>query len=54
MGIYKELIESAQTFDELCDIVEKAADDGNITNAVYCAVYGMCLNKAQTMGKSDA
>lgn len=50
MENYREKIDSAQTFDELCDIVELAADDNNITNEDYCAVYGLCLNKAQTMG----
>ena len=50
MEIYREKIDSAQTFDELCDIVESAADDDGITNEDYCAVYALCLNKAQTMG----
>lgn len=50
MEIYKEKIDSAQTFDELCNIVESAADDDGITNEDYCAVYALCLNKAQMMG----
>lgn len=50
MENYKEKIQNAQTFDELCDIVESAADDERITNEEYCDVYGLCLNKAKTMG----
>ena len=50
MEIYKEKIDSASDFDALCDIVESAADDDSITNEDYCAVYALCLNKAQTMG----
>lgn len=54
MEIYKEQIESAEDFDALCAIVEMAADDNNITNEVYCAVYALCLNKAQMMGVQNA
>ena len=54
MEIYKEKIDSATDFDALCAIVESAADDDFITNEDYCAVYALCLNKAQTMGGSDA
>lgn len=54
MEIYKEKIDSADSFDALCAIVESAADDDFITNEEYCAVYALCLNKAQTMGGSDA
>jgi hypothetical protein len=50
MEIYKEKIDSADSFDALCAIVESAADDDSITNEDYCAVYALCLNKAQTMG----
>lgn len=54
MEIYKEKIDSADSIDALCAIVESAADDDSITNEDYCAVYALCLNKAQTMGGTDA
>ena len=50
MEFYRNQIESAMSFEELCNIVENAADDDDITNEEYCAVYGLCVNKAQTMG----
>ena len=54
MEIYKEKIDSADSFDALCAIVESAADDDFITNEDYCAVYALCLNKAHTMGDQNA
>lgn len=51
MELYKEKINAAQDFETLCNIVEDAADDMNITNADYCRVYALCTNKAQTMGE---
>ena len=47
MDIYKEKIAAAQDFDALCNIVEQAADDMNITNEDYCAVYTLCVNAAR-------
>ena len=49
MELYKELIESAEDFDALCGIVEDAADDTNITNEDYCAVYALCVNAARDL-----
>ena len=49
MELYKELIESAQDFEALCNIVEKAADDERITNEDYCAVYTLCVNAAREL-----
>ena len=43
MEIYRERIANAQDFDALCNIVEDAADDMNITNEDYCRVYDMAL-----------
>lgn len=51
MSNYADRIEAAQDFETLCNIVEDAADDMNITNADYCRVYNACLNRAQTMGR---
>ena len=51
MNKYADRIERAQDFEALCNIVEEAADDMNITNADYCRVYTLCMNKAQTMGE---
>ena len=50
MEMYREKINAAQDFETLCNIVEGAADDETITNEVYCDVYALCLNRAQTMG----
>lgn len=50
MELYKEKIEAAQDFEALCNIVEDAADDMNITNADYCRVYNACVDKARDMG----
>lgn len=50
MSVYVDRIERASDFEELCNIVEDAADDDRITNEDYCTVYGMCLNKAQAIG----
>lgn len=50
MELYKELIESAADFDELCNIVEEAADDERITNEEYCRVYNACVDAARNMG----
>lgn len=49
MDIYKEKIAAAQDFDALCNIVEEAADDTNITNETYCAVYSLCVNRARDL-----
>ena len=50
MEMYKEKIKAAQDFEELCNIVEDAADDEWITNEDYCALYNAAVNRAQTMG----
>ena len=50
MDIYTEKIAAARDFEALCNIVEEAADDMNITNEDYCRVYGACVNAAQMMG----
>lgn len=50
MEIYTEKIAAARDFDDLCNIIEEAADDTNITNETYCRVYGACVNAAQSMG----
>lgn len=52
MEIYRERIANAQDFDALCNIVEAAADDMNITNEDYCAVYTLCVNAARSMGNA--
>ena len=49
MDIYKEKIAAAQDFETLCNIVEEAADDMNITNEDYCAVYTLCVNAARDL-----
>ena len=49
MDIYKEKIAAAQDFEALCNIVEQAADDMNITNEDYCAVYTLCVNAAREL-----
>lgn len=50
MEIYTEKIAAARDFDDLCNIIEEAADDANITNKVYCDVYALCVNAARNMG----
>ena len=50
MEIYTEKIAAARDFDDLCNIIEEAADDTNITNKVYCDVYALCVNAARNMG----
>lgn len=52
MEIYTEKIAAARDFDDLCNIIEEAADDTNITNAVYCDVYTLCVNAARKMGNT--
>jgi len=49
MDIYREKIAAAQDFEALCNIVEEAADDMNITNEDYCAVYTLCVNAAREL-----
>lgn len=51
MEIYTEKIAAARDFEALCDIIEEAADDERITNAVYCDVYALCVNAARNMGE---
>lgn len=48
MELYTEKIAAARDFDDLCNIIEEAADDMNITNETYCDVYDLALEKAQT------
>lgn len=50
MEIYTEKIAAARDFDDLCNIIEEAADDTNITNETYCDVYTLCVNAARNMG----
>lgn len=50
MSNYADRIDSAQDFEALCKIVEEAADDMNITNEDYCAVYTACVDAARNMG----
>lgn len=50
MEIYTEKITAARDFDDLCNIIEEAADDERITNEVYCDVYTLCVNAARSMG----
>lgn len=49
MGIYIEMINAAQDFETLCNIIEDAADDNGITNEEYCLVYNACVNRARTI-----
>lgn len=49
MEIYTEKINSAQDFEALCNIIEEAADDTNITNETYCGVYTLCVNRAREL-----
>ena len=49
MEIYKEMIAAAQDFETLCNIVEEAADDMNITNEDYCTVFTLCANAAREL-----
>lgn len=49
MEIYTEKIGAARDFDDLCNIVEEAADDERITNEDYCAVYTLCVNRAREL-----
>lgn len=49
MEIYTEKIAAARDFDDLCNIIEEAADDERITNEVYCDVYALCVNRAREM-----
>lgn len=49
MDMYKEKIAAAQDYETLCNIVEEAAYDMNITNEDYCAVYTLCVNKAREL-----
>lgn len=46
MSIYADRINAATTLEELENIVEEAADNTNITNEDYCAVYAACLIRA--------
>ena len=50
MSNYADRIEAAQDFETLCNIIEDAADDMNITNADYCRVYNACVDAARNMG----
>lgn len=47
--IYTEKIEAAADFEDLCNIIEEAADDGWITNEDYCRVYDACVNRARNL-----
>lgn len=49
MENYRDKIAAAQDFETLCNIVEEAADDTNITNEDYCAVYTLCVNAARAL-----
>lgn len=49
MSLYADRIAAAQDFETLCNIIEEAADNENITNEDYCAVYACCVNRAQAM-----
>lgn len=49
MEMYREKINAAQDYEALCKIVEEAADDMNITNEDYCAVYTLCVNAAREL-----
>lgn len=49
MSNYADRIDAAQDFEALCKIVEEAADDMNITNEDYCAVYNACVNRAREL-----
>lgn len=49
MENYRDKIAAARDFDDLCNIVEEAADDERITNEDYCAVYTLCVNAAREL-----
>lgn len=49
MSIYAERIDSAETMEELENIIEEAADDTWITNEDYFAVYNYCVNRARNL-----
>lgn len=49
MSIYAELIDRAQTLEDLENIIEEAAEDTWITNEDYCAVYSCCVNRAREL-----
>ena len=49
MENYRDKIAAAQDYETLCNIVEEAADDMNITNEDYCAVSSLCVNAAREL-----
>lgn len=49
MEIYTEKIAAARDFDDLCNIVEDAADDDRITNEVYCRVFDACVERVRSL-----
>ena len=49
MDIYKEKIAAARDFDDLCNIIEEATYDTNITNETYYDVYALCVNRAREL-----
>ena len=49
MSIYAERIDGAESMEELENIIEEAADNMNITNEDYCAVYAYCVNRARSL-----
>ena len=40
-------ISTAESLDELNDIVESMADDTRSTDSDYCSLYGIALNAAR-------
>lgn len=49
MSIYAERIDGAESMEELENIIEEAADNMNITNEDYFAVYNYCVNRAREL-----
>lgn len=47
MAKWIELIEKTDDLMGLTDIIENAANDDTITNAEYCKLYDMAIEKVQ-------
>lgn len=47
MEFWKYKIRTAESLDELNDIVESMADDMTITDTDYCDLYGIAVNAAR-------
>lgn len=50
MSVYADRICSAKDYETLCQIVEEACDNLNISEEDYCMVCAACERKARAMG----